>query len=74
MINKNTNGDHETAIEINLLLIQRLMKNWPKRASVRGCYFDEFKSNDSYDPALPTIPGRWFPFGIILPLTVSPMK
>jgi len=55
-------NDHESPIEINLPLIQRLMKNWPKRASVRGCYFDEFKSNDNYDPALPDYPRALVPF------------
>ncbi|WP_276504971.1 diiron oxygenase [Terrimonas pollutisoli] len=50
------------AIEINMELISRLMRNWPKRASVRGCYFDEFKTNDNYDPSLPDYPKELVPF------------
>lgn len=50
------------SIEINMELISRLMKNWPKRASVRGCYFDEFKNNEGYDPSLPDYPIELVPF------------
>lgn len=49
-------------IKINMELISRLMKNWPKRASVRGCYFDEFKSSDEYDPSIPDYPSELVPF------------
>lgn len=49
-------------IEIDYKLISRLMKNWPKRASVRGCYFDEFKNTDDYDPSLPDYPTELAPF------------
>lgn len=60
MENIENNGlDH---IEINMALISRLMKNWPKRASVRGCYFDEFKDNESYDSSLPDFPTALVPF------------
>ena len=55
-------SNHTETIEINLPLIRRLMNNWPKRASVRGCYFDEFKANDGYDPALPDYPVELVPF------------
>lgn len=58
MENENFNG-----LEINMALISRLMKNWPKRASVRGCYFDEFKDNDNnYDSSLPDYPISLVPF------------
>lgn len=56
-MNENLEG-----LEINTSLIARLMKNWPKRASVRGCYFDEFKGSDAYDPSLPDYPKELVPF------------
>lgn len=49
-------------LEINTALIIRLMNNWPKRASVRGCYFDEFKSNSNIDPSVPDYPIELVPF------------
>ena len=52
-------GDH---IEIDHKLIGQLMRNWPKRSSVRGCYFDELKKQKDYNPIISDYPTDMVPF------------
>jgi len=52
-------GDH---IEIDHKLISQLMRNWPKRSTVRGCYFDELKKQKDYNPAISDYPTEMVPF------------
>jgi len=52
-------GDH---IEINHKMIGQLMRNWPKRSTVRGCYFDELKKQENYRPEISDYPTEMVPF------------
>ena len=52
----------EKQIDIDLKLLKRIRRSWPKRASVRGCYFDEFKDNNNYNSSLPDYPKELVPF------------
>jgi len=53
------NHDH---IHIDKHLIQRLRKSWPKRATVRGDYFDGTVEQSEFDPLLPDYPMKMLPF------------
>jgi hypothetical protein len=52
----------EKHIEIDFKLINQLMRIWPKRTTVRGCYFDELKKNESFDPSVLDYPINMVPF------------
>lgn len=52
-------GDH---IDINHKMIGRLMRSWPKRSTVRGCYFDELKEQKNYNPEIRDYPTTMVPF------------
>jgi P-aminobenzoate N-oxygenase AurF. len=52
----------EHDFEINFNTINKIMKSWPKRTTIRGCYFDELKKQNGYDPAIQDYPVEMVPF------------
>ena len=52
--------DQASGIQADLLLVQRINKMWPKRATV--CSMDKYQVEDTFDPALPDYPVVMVPF------------